>query len=98
MPEGRRRLDFRLIQDSMTYCRPQPEHDGDRERFRLPLKPGVPMSEELDVFVSAIVEHFGEKAYPFALEQVGHAAQLCDERMASLWAEIAAGIAIEADP
>ncbi len=51
------------------------------------------MSNRVRVFVTLLIDYFGDRAYPFALEQVCRFASEGDHHMADLWAEIADGIA-----
>ncbi len=51
------------------------------------------MSNRVGVFVTVLIEHLGDRAYPFALEQVCSSANDGDHHMAELWAKIADGIA-----
>ena len=52
------------------------------------------MPNQTAVFVNALVAHFGDRAYPFALEQIGRAAGAGMHETASSWAKIADGIAV----
>jgi hypothetical protein len=56
------------------------------------------MSERMSVFVSVIMEDFGDSAHPFALEQVRLMMAEGDRNMVALWGEIANGIAATQNP
>ncbi len=52
------------------------------------------MPDQTAVFVNSIVTHYGEQAYPFALEQVSLATGAGMQGSALSWAKIADGIAL----
>ena len=51
------------------------------------------MPDQTATFVNALVAHYGDQAYPFALEQVSQAAGVGMQESTLLWAKIADGIA-----